>query len=64
MDCVETVLGRSSIDEEVNFWINEVKEELKEIDQQQHDLIRRRTKSEGTLRWLNNLQQHENSLTG
>ena len=45
---------------DIEFWIREVEAELKEIDRQQHQLIRDRTKYEGTLLWLKKLHESQN----
>lgn len=44
---------------DVAYWISEVEEELRELDRTQHQLLRERTKYEGTLLWLKNLHQSE-----
>ncbi len=59
MGAAETMIEENDLDNEVGYWIQEVEEELKAIDRQQHELIRERTKFEGTLRWLKGLLESD-----
>ncbi len=59
MKTIESTTERFDLDSDVMYWIREVEEELREIDRQQHKLLRERTKYEGTLLWLRNLGETE-----
>ena len=48
-----------NLESDVAYWITEVEDELREIDRKQHQLLRERTKYEGTLLWLRNLHKSE-----
>lgn len=48
------------LDSDIEFWIKEVEAELRDIDEQQHQLIKDRTKYEGTLLWLRKLHESQN----
>ena len=56
---MENVAEGTDLTTEVTYWIREVEEELMEIDRQQYELIRDRTKFEGTLRWLKGLLESD-----
>ncbi|MBO6557739.1 MAG: hypothetical protein JJ934_12540 [Pseudomonadales bacterium] len=58
MDSVQEV--NFDLGNDIEFWIKEVEAELKEIERQQHQLIRDRTKYEGTLLWLKKLHESQN----
>ena len=51
--------GRFTLQDEVEYWIREVEEELKEIERQQQQLSAERAKFEGTLHWLKNMTAAE-----
>jgi len=48
----------NDISNEISALIKEVEEEVKNIDLQQHNLIREKTRCEGTLLWLKNLLEN------
>ncbi len=60
MDMDSVQAENFDLDNDIEFWIREVEAELKEIDRQQHQLIRDRTKYEGTLLWLKKLHESQN----
>ena len=50
-----TTGNRSDISTEVTLWIEEIRDQLDQLTQQEYELTRQRREQEETLRWLQGL---------